>query len=1161
MKKSEAKIKDKTTGLSSPFDTTSHKTEWTCAAKITEWINRIVEDNHLGLGKAEVETKTKQSGKRPDIILFETPTSERVLCVMETKQPYYDVFNEEELKIPARDKAVKRKAPYFATCNFRQLIWYNTERVIRQEPEEYQIHSKYTLSDIWDLDKIEEIRFKNPIINGLAQFLKDLVEVYTHKRPEPLLPVDELLIFRLHEKVNRLARYYRTIIEDNAHKDPNFSKELQRWFIEQEWQFTWSDSDYAKVARQTAYLLVNKILFYYLLKAKRPYLSSIVIPDDLIRGGQLQKQLQSYFEYVLEKIDYETIYSADFIDQTAFPDNKEVVEEIRDLIKALKSYDFRELEYEIIGNIFQRLIPIEEQHSLGQYFTSVDVVDLILRFSMKHETEKVLDPSCGAGTFLVRAYTQKRLLNKKLNHEEILDSLWGVDIAKFPAHLATINLAIQDLSVDKNYPNIAQGDFFDLLVTTEGFELPEKWRKMRQKTVDSEEREITYPRWFDCVVGNPPYTRQEEIQEITREEGYKENLIEKSLYDINENKLANISKRAGIYAYFFVHGMKFLRDGGRFGFIVSNSWLDVDYGKGLQELFLMNYKITAIIESKIERWFELADINTCIVILEKCKSKKERDKNFARFVYLKKPLRYFIPPLQKRWEEQVKRKNAIEDLIHTILAHNNFYENEDLRIFPKKQRELWNEGYDADSKRYVGAKWGKYIRAPEIFFRILEKGKDKLVPLKEIAEVRFGIKTGANEFFYLTEEEIKRRKIEKEFWMHKEGKRWVPNYVIKSPRECKSIVVNPKDLKYRVLMIHKDRKDLRGTNILKYIREGERKEFHKRPTCASRKRWYDFGGNINDIIAFPERVRLRHILLQNPTRVSLNKNLYGIEPRKPNIVETLAAVLNSTLVYLSLELFARQPGGGGGPLDIDVCVTRNIFILNENSIQEHASQLSKTLQLDREIKSIFEEIGASSPEKVSLDKVKPERRELDKIIMGEILGLTDEEQLEVYRAVIDLVRSRIDRAKSVNTRRKTNEGLDIDKLIEIVKEKLGEDTLGKFYRAKILSQEELILKTLPHPTGKVKTENGLFGWRVKAGRAYIDCKNEVEAKYLKIFWDAGMEEIKIPENEKYLETILPDLEKLKSDIDTIINEYLKSIYNPKLRDRILHKLQQEIVKE
>ncbi len=39
-----------------------------------------------------------------------------------------------------------------------------------------------------------------------------------------------------------------------------------------------------------------------------------------------------------------------------------------------------------------------------------------------------------------------------------------------------------------------------------------------------------------------------------------------------------------------------------------------------------------------------------------------------------------------------------------------------------------------------------------------------------MANVRFGIKTGANEFFYLTEEMIKRKKIEREYWMHREAR-------------------------------------------------------------------------------------------------------------------------------------------------------------------------------------------------------------------------------------------------------------------------------------------------------------------------------------------------------------------------------------------------------
>ncbi|UCH90252.1 MAG: hypothetical protein JSV49_01025 [Thermoplasmata archaeon] len=122
--------------------------------------------------------------------------------------------------------------------------------------------------------------------------------------------------------------------------------------------------------------------------------------------------------------------------------------------------------------------------------------------------------------------------------------------------------------------------------------------------------------------------------------------------------------------------------------MVSNSWLDVDYGKGLQEFFLNNYKIIAIIESKVERWFEEADINTCIVILRKCGDEQERNNHIARFVYLKRSLREFIPPAQDLWEKQLERLNEIDKLKRTILAHNDFYENIELRIFPKSQRDL-----------------------------------------------------------------------------------------------------------------------------------------------------------------------------------------------------------------------------------------------------------------------------------------------------------------------------------------------------------------------------------------------------------------------------------------------------------------------------------------
>ena len=64
-------------------------------------------------------------------------------------------------------------------------------------------------------------------------------------------------------------------------------------------------------------------------------------------------------------------------------------------------------------------------------------------------------------------------------------------------------------------------------------------------------------------------------------------------------------------------------------------------------------------------------------------------------------------------------------------------------------------------------------------FEILEKCKNKLVPLKEIAEIRRGCTTGINEFFYLDDEKIRQWGVEKEFL--------VP--VIKSPKEARSCFI------------------------------------------------------------------------------------------------------------------------------------------------------------------------------------------------------------------------------------------------------------------------------------------------------------------------------------------------------------------------------------
>jgi len=1134
----------------SPFDIRDSKTERSAAAILMYWMRNIIEQSGLDLGLPDVETRALD-GKMPDLVIYKTRRSQDVVCVIECKSPYFDPFHEKELKEPAWRKANTRRAKYFVTSNFRELILWNTEKVNAQKPEEEQIVAKYHLSEINDLNFIEDSRYRNSTVISLEKFLKDLYEISTGKKPIPKLAIDELLIWRLHEKIRKLADYYREIISDLAHKNSKFAKDLIKWFTDQGWSFAWQDDDFDKATRQTAYLLVNKIIFYSALQIKRPdKLAKLEIPQDIVQGGLLQGVLQAYFNEVL-KIDYETIYTADFIDQIAFPESREVVEEIKDLVDVLERYDFATLGFDIIGRIFERLIPQEERHNLGQYFTNPDIVDLILKFCLKHEGNKILDPGCGAGTFLVRAYQHKKLMNQYLRHEDILDTLWGVDIAKFPAHLSTINLAINDLSVDKNYPNIIQEDFFNLLTKQDGSWLPENWRKARARTLGKEEREVQYPRYFDCVVGNPPYTRQEEIGEISPENlAYKESLIKKALFEENK-QLAEISKRAGIYTYFFVHGTKFLQNSGRFGFIVSNAWLDVDYGKGLQEFFLKNYKIVSIIESKVERWFEEADINTCIIILEKCSGKekvKERDENFVRFVYLKKPLRYFIPPAQDIWEKQIERLQVIDNLIKTILAHDDFYENEDLRIFPKKQKELREEGFDFKENQYTGSKWGKYLRAPEIFFKILEKNEDKIIPLGEIADVVGGIITGNNKFFYFDNEKMK--EIEDRFL----------SPIIKSPRELDKIIFTKKNLKYKILTCAQSKEKLNGTKVLKYIQKAERMNVHKAATFKNREPWYSLPIKKAPLLWTDLRWE-KHLCYLNLDNVLFEHLFYGINPKKNDLKYSLGGYLNSTITWLLIEILGRVALGQGAIRLVGVDLKKFPVISFTLVPQRVHDMIKKCLEEigRRKSYSIFEEIGASSSKEVSLDKVKPDRRQLDKIIMGEILELTEEEQLEVYRAVIDLVKSRIEKAKSFGKRKVTKNGLDVAALVNTILDKIGEDTLGKFYKEKILSQKNLYTKKLPPATEKPQIDKSLFGWHLASGKNMIECRSEAEARYLKVWLNTGIKSIKVPKNEKYLEKIIDEFEKLKFNLDKIIEEYLSSILSIKVKNQILHQIWQKII--
>ena len=499
---------------------------------------------------------------------------------------------------------------------------------------------------------------------------------------------------------------------------------------------------------------------------------------------------------------------------------------------------------------------------------------------------------------------------------------------------------------------------------------------------------------FDIVIGNPPYVRQEDISDpnLPRERVTTANKrahkakLARSVYqafprffgyrrerDITpDNPSAAVSHKldakSDLYIYFYFHGLSLLNPKGAFCFITSNSWLDVGYGKDLQEFTLKHCHIKQIIDNEARRSFASADVNTVICLFSAPDEKRESGLDqTARFVMFTTP---FEGVLDAVIFEEVKEAEER----HSTPEH---------RIFPILQGTLLEEGSDdaAPRAKYIGDKWGgKYLRAPDIYWTILEKGKDKLVRLGDVAEVRFGIKTGANEFFFLNKDDLSEWNIEDEFL--------VP--AIKNVREANQIVVNSSSFQLKLFLCNRSRKELAGTNALEYIKWGESQEFHLRPSCKGRPHWWDLGAphpaniNCNYQIGYTQ-----HFFI-SPQPFFVSNNFQCIHYAKSPF--SLAASLNSSWTQLWVSVMGRT-NFGGGLLKIETYETANIVIPNPSMIDEQAAR---------------QELNAANMLEIN-DK---DRKRLDDFVFNAI-NLTQGERDGVYEAVVHLVETRLQKASSL----------------------------------------------------------------------------------------------------------------------------------------------------
>ena len=436
---------------------------------------------------------------------------------------------------------------------------------------------------------------------------------------------------------------------------------------------------------------------------------------------------------------------------------------------------------------------------------------------------------------------------------------------------------------------------------------------------------------FNVVIGNPPYIRQEKIKELK---------------PALKNHYACYTGAADLYVYFYERGIQLLNRRGVHTFICSNSWLDVNYGAPLQKYLLNNTASTVICHSEAEREFQSADINTIVSIIRNGTPDADSRISFVTF--------------------------------KTFIGDPN---SDNRRVKMRSYSDLKRSG-TRNGNQYTGDKWGgKYLRAPDIYWTILEKGKDKLVRLGDVAEVRRGFTTGANEFFYLDDEAIRHWEIEEEFLKP----------VIKSPRECKSILIDPSQLKFKLFMCNKDEKALKGTAALEYIEYGESRGFDERPSCRGRARWWDLGQRKIPHLSFNYLISSTARTIYAPGGCYASDNFQEVHTDS-SFTLRLCASLNSSLFQLMVNMAGRS-NFGGGLLKIQTYEVAELLCLDPNKVAFENETVF--------ISSSWEMLRPSD-----------DRCVLDALIF-DAFNLTQGERDAVYEAVIGLVEARLKKAGSL----------------------------------------------------------------------------------------------------------------------------------------------------
>lgn len=392
---------------------------------------------------------------------------------------------------------------------------------------------------------------------------------------------------------------------------------------------------------------------------------------------------------------------------------------------------------------------------------------------------------------------------------------------------------------------------------------------------------------FDAVVGNPPYVRTERMTAAQKQRIRA--CLDADWPDAPPRLLERLVGRGDLAAACVLRALRLAGPGARIALVVSSAMLHADYAASLWALVGRHGCVRALVDAPAERWFADAAVNALIVVIERGGT----------------PAPVRVCRLRVPTAVAAERVRGPADLDAVA----------DVRLVP------------ADRP----ARWAAALRAEAAWFELERTAGDVLVPLSELADVRRGITSGANEVFYLSRERVRELEIERSLLMP----------LVRVPRERTDpcIAVDPDGTSHLVLSAPADPSALaRHPGAARWL------EAHaaaaERTMLRARSPWWA-------LPIEPARLFLakayaaRFVQRLAPRPIACDQRVYGVHPRAGVDAELLAAVLDSTFAALAIESLGRASMGQGA-LEQTVADAAALPVLDPRRLDPGGTRAART---------------------------------------------------------------------------------------------------------------------------------------------------------------------------------------------------------------------------